>query len=136
MKKISATICLLGLANVVLAQTNSGEGTNIVISKCNREFNFVKGNSEHPVQIREESRRVYTCNSYRADVPITEFYSDVETIDDVDIRVNESKKNGISPKYDYYNADGVFYSDARVCYFELPLLKKGSTSEVIFKKTT
>lgn len=67
---------------------------------------------------------------------MVEFYSDVETIDEVDIYVNDSKKNGIIPKYEYYNSDGVFYSDAHVCFFQLPLLKKGSTSEVKFKKTT
>jgi uncharacterized protein YegL len=136
MKKISTTIFLSGLINLALAQATSDNEKNIVISKCDREFSFVKGNADHPVQIREESRRVYKCKSYRADVLITEFYSDIETIDDVDIRVNDSKKHGISPIYDYYNADGIFYSDARVCYFQLPLLKKESTSEVVFKKTT
>ena len=96
----------------------------------------MKGNSEHPVQIKEESSRIYTCNNYRTDIPVVEFYNDVVTIDDVDIYTNGSKKNGIIPKYEYYNSNGTFYSDAHVCYFQLPLLKKGSTSEVIFKETT
>ena len=117
------------------AQSNPGEEANVVISKAEKQFKFVKGNDEHPVQIRQELNTIYSCNSYRTDIPVVEFYNDMESIDDVNIYVNDSKKNGITPRYDYYNADGIFYSDARVCYFQLPLLKKGSTSEVDFKKT-
>ena len=96
----------------------------------------MKGNAENPVQIKEESSRIYTCNSYRKDIPVVEFYNDINPIDDVDILVNGSKKHGIIPRYEYYNADGIFYSDAHVCYFNLPLQKIGSTSQVTFKKTT
>ena len=45
------------------------------------------------------------------------------------------KKHDVVPKYEYYNVDGVFYSDAHICYFQLPILDIGSTSEVVFKKT-
>ncbi len=65
-----------------------------------------------------------------------ETYNDIESIDHVDIYVDESKKILIVPKYEDYNSNGIFYSDAHVCYFQLPFLKKGSTSQVIFKKTT
>ena len=117
------------------AQSGSDEDGNVVISKAEKLFKFVKGNDEHPVQIRQEFNTIYTCNSYRTDIPVVEFYNDVETVDDVKIYVDDSKKNNVTPKYDYYNADGIFYSDAHICYFQLPLLKKGSTSEVDFKKT-
>jgi ABC-type uncharacterized transport system substrate-binding protein len=94
----------------------------------------VKGTTEYPVQIKEKSERTYYCNEYRTSVPVVEFYSDIERIDEVDIRVSGSKKHGIIPKYEYYNSDGIFYSDAHVCYFSLPLEKKGASSEVIFTK--
>ena len=136
MKRALLFAVLLIVTKFVTAQTSTEDEKNIVISKSERVFSFVRGNSEHPVQIKEESERLYTCNSFRTDVPVVEFYNDVETIDDVAIYVNDSKRNGVVPKYEYYNADGVFYSDAHVCYFQLPLLKKGSTSEVKFKKTT
>jgi transglutaminase-like putative cysteine protease len=124
------------LASALFLSAQNDDDKNIVITKSQKEFKFVKGNSDHPVQIREESSKIYTCNNYRTDVSVVEFYNDIETIDDVNIRVNDSKKHGIVPKYEYYNSDGVFYSDAHVCYFQLPLIKKGSTSEVTFKKTT
>jgi hypothetical protein len=135
MKKVILLSFLFTITQFLSAQ-NSDDDKNVVISKSKKEFKFVKGNAEHPVQIKEESSRLYTCNNFRTDIQVGEFYNDIETIDDVDIYVNESKKHGIIPKYEYYNSDGIFYSDAHVCFFNLPLLKKGSTSEVIFKKTT
>jgi uncharacterized protein YegL len=136
MKKIVILTLNLACVFFLSAQTSSDEDKNIVISKARKEFRFVKGNAENPVQIKEESSRIYTCNSYRKDISIVEFYNDINPIDDVDILVNGSKKHGIVPRYEYYNADGVFYSDAHICYFGLPLQKIGSTSEVTFKKTT
>lgn len=135
--KISVLLISIFLAfGKLLAQTSADDEKNVVISHSEKVFRFVKGNTEHPVQVKEESSRTFTCNNYRTDIQVSEFYNDVDLIDDVTIYVNDSKKNGIVPKYDYYNADGIFYSDAHVCYFQLPLLKKGSTSQVIFKKTT
>lgn len=136
MKKIVTLTLNLACVFFLSAQTSSDEDKNIVISKARKEYRFVKGNAENPVQIKEESSRIYTCNSYRKDISVVEFYNDINPIDDVDILVNGSKKHGIVPRYEYYNADGIFYSDAHVCYFGLPLQKIGSTSEVRFKKTT
>ena len=116
-------------------QTEKEDSKNIVLSNVSRTFRFVKGNKEHPVQVNEESRRTYYCNSYRSDVQVVEFYNDNETIDDLGITVNGSKKHGITPKYEYYSSSGIFYSDAHVCYFNLPLAKQGSSSEVTFRKT-
>jgi hypothetical protein len=131
------SLLFLIVSKFLAAQTNTDDEKNVVISKSVRQFNFIKGNNDHPVQIKEESDKTYSCNNYRTDIPIVEFYSDIVSVDDVDIYTNGSKKNGIVPKYEYYDADGTFYSDAHVCYFKLlPLLKKGSNSEVIFKKTT
>jgi hypothetical protein len=136
MKISILSFLLLTITTLTFAQSDHDVDGNVVISSSKRSFSFIKGNSENPVQIKEESDRTYTCNNYRTDISIVEFYSNVESIDNVDIYTNGSRKNGIVPKYEYYDADGTFYSDAHVCYFKLPLLKKGSNSEVIFKKTT
>ena len=118
------------------AQNNSpGSHKNVVITNGKIEYRFVTGNSENPVQIKMEKSQVFTCESYRTEVSVGEFYNNYETIDDVDIYVDKSKKHGIVPKYDYYNVNGIFYSDAHICYFSLPVSKVGGTSEVIFKKT-
>ncbi len=128
---LAAVVCLY--SPVVFSQ--SAEAENIIISQSRKEYKFVKGNDEYPVQVKEKSSRVYYCNNYRAEIPVVEFYNDMERIDDVDILVDQSKKHSVVPKNEYYSSSGIFYSDARVCYFSLPLLKKGATSKVSFTKT-
>jgi hypothetical protein len=55
---------MLSVAQAI-AQTNTDDDKNVVISNSVREFSFVKSNTVNPVQIKEESDRSYTCNNYR-----------------------------------------------------------------------
>lgn len=135
MNRILVAAVMLLFTTIAISQKSDPDNKNIVISQANREFRFVTGSTDAPVQIKEESTRTYYCNDYRTSVGVVEFYNDKERIDDVDILVDDSKKHGIKPANDYYSSDGIFYSDARVCYFTLPLVKKGSTSQVTFSKT-
>jgi len=136
MKKLKIFAVLILSVFFLSAQSNTEDEKNVTISKSVKKYHFVTGNTQNPVQIKEDTRKTYYCTSYRTDVPVVEFYNDIEIIDDVSAYIDGSKRNGVTPKYEYYNADGIFYSDAHVCYFQLPLLKKGSSSEVVFKKTT
>jgi hypothetical protein len=125
----------LSIPSVAQTGDEDTENTNISLQEVKREFVFVAGNSEHPVLIKEESNLTYYCKGYRATVQVAEFYNDMETLDDVDILVDGSKKHGITPRNEFYESEGIFYSDARVCYFDLPLKNQGSVSKVRFKKT-
>lgn len=136
MTKIFLFITAFLFTIVCYSQTDNEKEQNVVISKSLKQYRFVKGSAENPVQIKEEINDTYLCTAYRTSVTVAEFYNDVEKIDDVDILISGSGKHGLVPKYEYYNTDGIFYSDAHVCYFQLPLEKKGSKSEVTFKKTT
>jgi hypothetical protein len=124
MRILLLLVLFISFKTMLCAQESPDDQKNIVISKSTRKFWFVKGDAEHPVQIKEESTKTYACNGYRTDIPVVEFYDDQETIDNVSILVAGSKKHGISPKHDYYQSEGIFYSDARICYFQLPLEKK------------
>ncbi len=128
-------MAILLLSNLLLQAQEESEENNVVLTKVTRTFKFVAGNSENPVQVKEVSNRLYTCINYRSRAGFTEFYNDTETIDDVNILIDNSKKHNVYPKYDYYDVDGLFFSDARVCYFSVPLPKKGVTGEVNLKKT-
>ena len=134
-KPVSAFFLLTLFLKISAQEDSQSPQKNIVISNSTIEYRFVTGNSDHPIQIKMESHQVFRCESYRTTMPVAEFYNNYETIDDVDIYINKSKKHDVVPKYEYYNADGVFYSDAHICYFQLPILDIGSTSEVVFKKT-
>ena len=68
-------------------------------------------------------------------IPIAEFYNDQVQLNDINVKVNDSKLKNFKPVHEYYSSDGIFYSDARVCYFNLPFEKKGVRGEVTIQKT-
>jgi hypothetical protein len=53
MKKSLIIGAVLGMAVQTGAQSESADEKNITISKSRREFNFIKGNTANPVQIKE-----------------------------------------------------------------------------------
>jgi hypothetical protein len=78
MSKILAATAMLFYMPVAFSQISDPDSKNIVISQANREFRFVTGNTDAPVQIKEESTRSYYCNDYRTSVGVVEFYNDKE----------------------------------------------------------
>jgi Transglutaminase-like superfamily/Domain of Unknown Function with PDB structure (DUF3858) len=127
------TICLAVCCRLP-AQAQK-EDRNVVIESKTQEFNFSKGSSDHPVMINEKYTNRYRCDEVRTEILFSELYNENESIDDIDIRVDDKKAKGVTPKYEYYSVENIFYSDAKVCYFKLPLEKKGSHSEVKLEKS-
>lgn len=111
------------------------DDNNVVIKSKTEKYEFVYGNDDNPVQINEQTNTVFRCDGYRTDVPYVEFYDDQSAINDVTVFTDGKKNRSVKPVYQYYSVEGIFYSDARVCYFQLPFEKKGSESEVQINKT-
>lgn len=111
------------------------EEKNIVIESASEEYRYIKGNASNPVKIKETITKNYLCAEYRTDVPVAEFYNDQIELNDLDVRINGDKVKNFKANNDYYSSNGTFYSDARVCYFTLPLEKKNTKSQVRFEKT-
>ncbi|MBC7588809.1 MAG: hypothetical protein H7178_10685, partial [Chitinophagaceae bacterium] len=109
--------------------------TNIIVSYAKDEYTFLYNKKQNRVEVKQIQTTRYFTNNNRAVLPIGETYSDNSTIDDVTIKLDGSKAKYIQPKYEYYSQDDIFFSDLHICYFNLPLEKKGSTGEVTFKKT-
>jgi hypothetical protein len=112
------------------------DSKNITISSLKEKIEFEKGDKENPVLIRHSFETIYTCNEFRTNTQVVEFYNDEQSIDDVDIYVNDKKSTKYIPIHEEaYSSEGIFYSDQKVMYFTLPLEKKETTSEVRVKKT-
>lgn len=134
--KLFMTGCFIFLTLLTsIAQDNPEADKNAILKKITQEFWFSKGNNEHPVIIKQTIKKAYSCNSYRSEIPVVEFYNDTITIDGVNVWIDSKRTSYIHPKFEYYNIDGTFYSDAHVCYFTLPVTKKDAISEVEIKKT-
>ncbi len=133
MQKKPFIIVLLSL--ITFFSSAQDPDKNITIQEAKEEYRFVKGDKENPVQVKQTMETSYLCNDFRISIPIVEFYNKQIEVNDVNIWIDGDKVKGFSPNNDYYSVDGVFYSDARVCFFKLPLEKKGSISKVKFEKT-
>jgi len=109
--------------------------SNIVVSDSKELYEFVWQKSQNSVQVKQNLSTSYFCNDFRTTIPIAEFYDNETSIDNVDFIVDGKKPKDIKPRFSYYSVDDYFYSDEHICYFPLPLERKGSTSSVLFKKT-
>ena len=124
--------CIVIFLNSLLV---AQEDKNISILKKTSVYEFTKGNDLDPVLVKEQTSTQFRCNDYRTTIPFSEFYNDNISIDEVKVLVDGNRRNAVIPKYDYYEIDGIFYSDEKICYFPLPLDKKGGISEVNIVKT-
>jgi len=109
--------------------------TNIAITSQKERYEFLTGDKNNPVNIRQSSATIFRCTQFRTTVRYVEFYDDHSTVDDVRAYVNGSRVKSLKPVMRNYNVDGIFYSDAKVCMLELPLEKAGSESKVELEKT-
>ncbi|MES1216280.1 MAG: transglutaminase domain-containing protein [Bacteroidota bacterium] len=126
---------LFATLSVSLIAAAQDDDKNVVIESKSQTFSFSKAKGDNPVEIQEQYTEQYRCNEVRTEVMFSEMYNENETIKDVDARVDDKKAKWINPSYDYYSVENIFYSDAKVCYFKLPLEKKGSHSSVTLTKT-
>ena len=112
------------------------DDNNITIQSAKETYRFVAGNKENPVMVKQMSVVSYVCNKFRADIPIVDFYNNQVQMNSIVAKVNGVKLKNLNTDCGFYEKDGIFYSDARVCYFKLPFEKKGARGEVSIEKTT
>jgi len=118
------------------APFGEGEDSNIVISNKIQHYAFEEGEKDHPVIIRQQDKTTYYCSELRSSILWSEMYDDESSIEEVKVYVNGSRDKTIQPKKEFYSSGDIFYSDAHVCYFSLPFVKKGTSDEVQLEKTT
>ncbi|MDH6307102.1 hypothetical protein M2451_002336 [Dysgonomonas sp. PFB1-18] len=118
--------CILAICGYfsLFAQTDDD---NVIIT--NRIETYVFEESKGTAVVKEKSETYYECTKRGTSIPIMEMYDSQTTLDKV------SNKRNATPKYNLYTTDDMFYSDAKVCHFDLSFDRKGSTGEVKFEKT-
>jgi hypothetical protein len=129
MRVVISIINILGvvlIAPVLQAQSNED---NIIID--NKIENYSYNISSKQVSLVEKSITNYLCLKWPEKIIVAEFYNLFSKIDKVNIKAEKK----ITPIYEMYKNKNVFYSDVKVCYFELPFFKKGDKASVGFEKT-
>ncbi len=128
---ISATFSLFFPAILPAQNTDN----NVVVENKVQTFRFQTAAKGERVEITEDYDVTYRCTDVRTEIPFSEMYDSTTTIDDVTVYVNGSKAKHIRPRYEYYSVESIFYSDARICFFSLPLEKRNTTSRVVLRRT-
>jgi hypothetical protein len=123
------------LLTAIAVKAGEKGDSNIVIQSAKEIHEFVYNKKAARVEIRQELNVAYRCNSFRTAMPVVEMYDNETTIDKVEAWVDGKSLRNLTPSYEYYSVNDIFYSDARVCFFELPLQKQGAVGEVRFQKT-
>ncbi len=134
MKKLILLVLILTLYSLKSYAILSDKDSNVIISSGKEYYEFTFNKRSNSVEVNEKLNTVFYCTAYRTTIPVAEFYDDRSSIDKVFIDVDGKKAKDIKPVYEYYSQNDIFFSDARICYFMLPLEKKGSSSEVTFEK--
>jgi len=122
----SALLLTLLIAPALYAQSNED---NIIIEK--KVDNYTYNISSKQAFIEEKSTTNYLCLKWPEKITVANFYNLSSKIEKVDIKAEKK----ITPVYEMYRDRDIFYSDMKVCYFELPFSKKEASASVGFEKT-
>lgn len=126
--KLFLAICFFFMSFVVCgthAQTNDD---NIVIDRITETYTYTT--SAGSLRLVEQSKAEYRCLKWPETISVATFYDNSSEVKNVFAKVSRK----ISPNYEMYQKDGIFYSDVKVCYFNLPFTKKEETAMVNFEK--
>jgi len=102
---------------------------NIIIDYKTESYTFKE--SSRQVFLEEKSTTNYQSLKWSEKITVAKFYNLNSTINFVDIKAEKT----VTPIYEMYRDNDIFYSDRKVCYFELPFSKKGAKATVSFAKT-
>ncbi|WP_298708868.1 transglutaminase domain-containing protein [Chitinophaga sp.] len=109
--------------------------SNVIIREKKERYEFVRGDKQNPVWVREKINTTYRCNEFRESIPIVTFYNDYSRVEEVKAWVN-SDRIKVKPEHRYYSIEDIFYADARICGFMLPFKKKDTESRTEIEKIT
>jgi transglutaminase-like putative cysteine protease len=134
LKKILLPLFLL-ISFFAEAAGGGDDDKNIVIENKKQSFLFKQEKGANPVSIKENYVTELRCINTRTSIVYTEMYNDHENIDDVEVSVRNRPFRSVNIQYDYYSVKGIFYSDARICHFQIPFDENGVPAKVTLSKT-
>lgn len=126
---------LLSFLFTSAAFAQQDEDGNIVIENKTQSFLFKQDKGDDPVLIKEQYTTEFRNLKTRTSITYTEMYNDKETIDEVEVSVKNRGYRGVEIRYDYYSIKGIFYSDARICHFQIPFEESMVPAKVTLRKT-
>ncbi|CAN5311121.1 hypothetical protein BH09BAC6_BH09BAC6_04910 [soil metagenome] len=109
--------------------------SSATITSARDNYEFVYNSKTSRVEIKQIQKKEYVSNTFRAVIPIVEDYNDQVKIDEVECKIDNRTPKDFKPEYSYYSSGDIFYTDSRMCYFPMVLIKKGTKGSVTFTET-
>lgn len=126
MKNVLTLLSLFLFLTPVFSQP---EDANIIITNRTETYEYYLQGSQ--VMVKQKITTAYECTKMPESITVYEMYDDESTINKVKVK----GIRGVTPKYNLYESNDIFYSDAKICHFKLFFDKKGKTAEVEIEKT-
>lgn len=127
-------VIMLAYFNIPVLHAQQKDDDNIELYSSEETYEYQYDSRLKQVTVNQLIEKTFICNSFRSSIPYGETYNSQEEIKDIHITVNGKNAKSIKPTCDYLNINSYFYTDARICYFELPFVQKGSMSKVTIEK--
>ncbi len=110
------------------------EDNELVALRSDLDIVFSYSNKLKQLVAEESQREKLMCIKGDCTHYVYEFYDDESEIKDIKATYRNGKTKPVDVQREYYSQDGIFFSDARVCYFELDFPAQGYQYEVKMKK--
>lgn len=127
-------LCLLIIFHGTVAVARQKDDDNIELYSSDETYEYQYNSKQKQVTVNQLIEKTFICNSFRSAIPYGETYNNQEEIKDIRIVVNGKNAKSIKPTCDYMNVNSYFYTDMKMCHFDLPFVQKGSMSKVIIEK--
>ncbi|MGC3977562.1 MAG: transglutaminase domain-containing protein [Paludibacteraceae bacterium] len=101
---------------------------NVIINSGIETYDFNR--TDEQVTITKSSDTEYIATKKSDVIYVAEFYNQQSELKEADVDGSSA-----SPSYTHLTDDEIFYSDNKVCYYELPFKYKDKKIKVQFKKT-
>lgn len=130
---LTALLVILLFSSKIQAQ----QDTNIVISNSTLKVEVKFNTKSKKVEIFEQSNIKYKTNKAGAEVNFAQFYNDRSKISNVKYVLDKKMPlYGFKPNDSFYQSESIFYSDARVSFFNVSLPKITSELSITYDKLT
>ncbi|MDL2223619.1 hypothetical protein LJB98_05945 [Bacteroidales bacterium OttesenSCG-928-M11] len=127
--KSTLIILFLFISLLLSAQNNNNKDDNFIIADKKEIYEYTLVDNQ--VVIKAKFKTNYINTKRIGNLTTYEMYDNESSIDNVKV----TGVKGIKPRHTMHKSDGIFYSDAKICYIDLPFDKIGKKISVEIEKT-
>lgn len=110
------------------------EDAKLAATSYNQQVRFFldKKNQKVAAEVNSQQNLMALQGDYQHYV--VQFFDETSSISDIEAKDSKGRRERLDVKRNFYEQDGIFYSDAKMCYFPLHFELQGSSYQVALQK--